>query len=87
MRYHALASDYDGTLATNGRVGDDVRAGLERLRSTGRKIILVTGRRLDDLATVCPDLSTFDVVVAFCAFITKAEAHNIPITATAIFFI
>ncbi|MEP6652274.1 MAG: HAD-IIB family hydrolase [Myxococcales bacterium] len=64
MRFHALATDYDGTLATNGRVGDDVRAGLERLRSTGRKIILVTGRRLDDLQTVCPDLSTFDVVVA-----------------------
>lgn len=64
MRYHALASDYDGTLATHGRIGDDVRAGLERLRATGRKIILVTGRRIEDLQSVCPDLSTFDLVVA-----------------------
>src|SRR5688500_10780065 len=63
MRYHALASDYDGTLAAHGLLPDHVRAGLERLRATGRKIILVTGRRMDDLQSVCPDLSTFDIVV------------------------
>ena len=63
MRYHALACDYDGTIATHGSLLDDTRAALEKLRSTGRKVILVTGRRIDDLHTVCSDLSPFDIVV------------------------
>ena len=54
MRYHALACDYDGTIATHGSLLDDTRAALEKLRSTGRKVILVTGRRIDDLHTVWP---------------------------------
>lgn len=49
MRYYALAADYDGTIAANGRVGAGVTAALERLRASGRRIILITGRCLDDL--------------------------------------
>lgn len=63
MRYHALACDYDGTVATHGSLLEETRTALEKLRSTGRKVILVTGRRIDDLQTVCADLSPFDVVV------------------------
>lgn len=37
---------------------------LERVRSSGRRVILVTGRRLDDLKRVCPRLDVFDAVVA-----------------------
>src|SRR4029450_10624204 len=48
MRYHALACDYDGTLAHNGRVNDETMAALERLRGSGRQLIMVTGRELDD---------------------------------------
>ncbi|MES1209866.1 MAG: HAD-IIB family hydrolase [Pseudomonadota bacterium] len=64
MRYHALACDYDGTLASHGHIDDDTRAALDRLIATGRRLILVTGRRVDDLQTVCPDLSPFALVVA-----------------------
>jgi len=63
-RYHVLASDYDGTLARHGELTDDTRSALERLRATGRKVLMVTGRRVDDLLTVCPDLSPFDCIVA-----------------------
>ena len=37
---------------------------LERLRQAGRKVLLVTGRQLDDLIRVFPRLELFDRVVA-----------------------
>jgi hydroxymethylpyrimidine pyrophosphatase-like HAD family hydrolase len=64
VRYHALASDYDGTLATDGTILEPTRAALVRLRASGRKLLLVTGRRLEDLERVCPDLTLFDSIVA-----------------------
>ncbi|HEU5098063.1 MAG TPA: HAD-IIB family hydrolase [Roseiflexaceae bacterium] len=64
MRYFALATDYDGTLAHDGLVNDETIAALEQLRATGRKLILVTGRELDDLLRVFPRLELFDRVVA-----------------------
>ncbi len=64
MRYLALATDYDGTLASDGRVNEDTLAALERLRNSGRKLILVTGRELDDLLHVFPQIDRFDRVVA-----------------------
>lgn len=64
MRYHLLATDYDGTLATDGRLLDETRDALERLRASARKIVMVTGRQLDDLLRVCPDLGPFEIVVA-----------------------
>ena len=64
MRYHALACDYDGTIAHHGRVDDETIAALGRLRDTGRRLILVTGRQLQDLLAVCPHVELFDRVVA-----------------------
>jgi HAD superfamily hydrolase (TIGR01484 family) len=64
MRYVALASDYDGTLAKDGRVNDATLAALDRLRASGRKLLLVTGRELDDLIRVFPGIHLFDRVVA-----------------------
>src|SRR5215468_3357703 len=64
MRYHALACDYDGTLAHNGRVNDETVAALERLRGSGRRLIMVTGRELDDLRQNFSRLDLFDRVVA-----------------------
>ncbi len=64
MRYLALACDYDGTLAADGRVGDETVAALERLRVSGRKLILVTGRELNDLFSVFSHTQLFDWVVA-----------------------
>ncbi|MBK6603211.1 MAG: HAD family phosphatase [Betaproteobacteria bacterium] len=64
MRYLALVTDYDGTLASDGKVSAETASALERLRQSGRRAILVTGRRLDDLRAVCPYLHLFDYVVA-----------------------
>lgn len=60
----ALATDYDGTLADHGTVSDDAYAALERLKETGRKLIMVTGRELSDLELVFPGFVIFDKVVA-----------------------
>jgi hypothetical protein len=64
MRYLALATDYDGTIAHDGRVDGDTLAALERVRNSGRKLILATGRELDDLQRVFEHLKLFDRVVA-----------------------
>ncbi len=63
MRYHALVCDYDGTLAAHGQVDDATIAGLERVRASRRKLLLVTGRQLPDLMEVFPRLDLFDRVV------------------------
>lgn len=64
MRYLALATDYDGTLATDGHASMDAIATIARLRESGRRAILVTGRRLEELFKVFPELNLFDYVVA-----------------------
>jgi len=65
MIIHALACDYDGTVAADGRMSASTAAVLARVRVSGRKLLLVTGRRLGDLRRVCPDANTiFDAVVA-----------------------
>lgn len=64
MRFMALATDYDGTLASHGRVAEETWEAVRRLRASGRKLILVTGRELDDLHSICPNLEVFDRVVA-----------------------
>jgi HAD superfamily hydrolase (TIGR01484 family) len=64
LRYLALASDYDGTLASDGCVDGATVAALERVRASGRKLILVTGRILGDLDRVLPRIDLFDMVVA-----------------------
>ncbi len=64
MRYLALATDYDGTLAHHGRVDEPTETALRRLKETGRRLIMVTGRELDELKEVCPQLDLFDRVVA-----------------------
>ena len=64
MRYLALATDYDGTIADDGVVDNLTLAALERLRGGARRLILVTGRDLTDLQRVMPRLDLFDLVVA-----------------------
>ena len=64
MRYLALATDYDGVIARDGRPSGTALSAIERLRMSGRRAILITGRRLDNLRESCPNLSLFDYVVA-----------------------
>jgi hydroxymethylpyrimidine pyrophosphatase-like HAD family hydrolase len=64
VRFLALATDYDGTLATEGAVDGETVAALQRLAATGRKLILVTGRQLPDLLRVFPEAPLFHAIVA-----------------------
>jgi HAD superfamily hydrolase (TIGR01484 family) len=64
MNIVCLATDYDGTLAHNGVVDDPTVAALEDFRRSGRKLVLVTGRELPDLAGVFSRFDLFDRVVA-----------------------
>lgn len=59
-----LATDYDGTIATDGTVPSATIEALAALRSRGFALAMVTGRLLDDLASVFTRLDLFDVVVA-----------------------
>lgn len=63
MRYLALCTDYDGTIAHHGRVDDATLDALERLRESGRKLVMVTGREIPDLETVFPRFDLFVVRV------------------------
>src|SRR5438067_2071422 len=77
MRYLVLAADYDGTLAHDGRVDDATWEALRQLRESGRKLFMVTGRELDDLLTVCPQLDRFDAFLRHCEC-AVAVANAVP---------
>jgi hydroxymethylpyrimidine pyrophosphatase-like HAD family hydrolase len=64
MKWQALATDFDGTLATEGVVAMEARLAMARLRAAGARIILVTGRELADFATLDVPLGNFDLIVA-----------------------
>ena len=64
MRYHALAVDYDGTIAHDGVVADATADALQRLKNSGRRLILVTGRELEELLVICPQIQLLERVVA-----------------------
>jgi hydroxymethylpyrimidine pyrophosphatase-like HAD family hydrolase len=64
MQYHVLAVDYDGTLATDGRVDERTIDALHRLRQSGRRLVLVTGRIMEQLRVVFPQIGLCDLVVA-----------------------
>jgi hydroxymethylpyrimidine pyrophosphatase-like HAD family hydrolase len=64
MRYLALATDYDGTLARDGCVDGPTLAALDRVRVSGRRLVLVTGRELPELLGIFPEIGRFDRVVA-----------------------
>lgn len=63
MRYLAFACDYDGTIAHDGFVDPETIASLELAKASGRRLILATGRELEELAEVFPAMGLFDRVV------------------------
>lgn len=64
MKYLALATDYDGTLATDGVVDQETITALFRYQKTGGKLIMATGRIWPDLQQAFPQVNRFDGVVA-----------------------
>jgi HAD superfamily hydrolase (TIGR01484 family) len=63
MHYLTLACDYDGTIAQHGRVDSATVNALERVKLSGRKLLLVTGREIEDLQKVFDRLDLFDLIV------------------------
>lgn len=63
MLYHALATDFDGTLAAAGEVDPVTLRTLEAFRDSGRRLVLVTGRRIEELLAVFARIDLFDCVV------------------------
>src|SRR5687767_13422120 len=64
MRFRVLAADYDGTLAHHGRAKPSTVAALRKLKDSGRKLVLVTGRQLPDIIDAFPEVEMFNRVVA-----------------------
>src|ERR1700722_18953567 len=64
MRYKSLACDFDGTLAENGKISLSTLAALGRLKASGRSLILVTGRLLEDLCQTFAEYAICDRIVA-----------------------
>jgi hypothetical protein len=63
VKYLALATDYDGTIAHDGVVDDATLAALRRTRDSGRKLVLVSGRELEDFFATFPNADLFDRLV------------------------
>ena len=64
MTYEALACDYDGTLAWDGAVAQPTVEALRQLRASGKKLVMVTGRRLEDLLSIFSQTELFERIVA-----------------------
>ena len=62
--YQVLATDYDGTLAHHGVVSPETLGAVARLRAAGKTLVLVTGRELEELKQVFPEIGLCDLVVA-----------------------
>jgi hydroxymethylpyrimidine pyrophosphatase-like HAD family hydrolase len=64
MRYLALATDYDGTLAFDGRVDEPTVEALRRAKAAGLRLVMVTGRELTDLFNTFEYSDLFERIVA-----------------------
>ena len=58
-----LATDFDGTLAHNGTVNAATLQAVQQLKQAGFRLILVTGRELNELMAIFPEISWFDLAV------------------------
>jgi hydroxymethylpyrimidine pyrophosphatase-like HAD family hydrolase len=64
MRFGALATDYDGTIAHDGVVDRPTFEALGRARTAGLRLIMVTGRELPDLLGTFAHPEIFELIVA-----------------------
>ena len=64
MYCRVIACDFDGTGAAEGHMAPEVAAALAQARSEGYVTLLVTGRVLEDIQSMCSDHSVFDAVIA-----------------------
>ena len=64
MYCRAVACDFDGTGAIDGRPTPELYAALAAARRQGIVTVLVTGRVLEDVQRACEELSPVDAVIA-----------------------
>jgi hydroxymethylpyrimidine pyrophosphatase-like HAD family hydrolase len=64
MKFDALATDYDGTIAHHGVVDQATTDALLRAKAAGLRLIMVTGRELADLFNTFAHSDIFDRIVA-----------------------
>ena len=64
MRYLALATDYDETIAVDGRVDEPTLEALRQAKAAGLQLVLVTGRELTDLFNTFEHADLFERIVA-----------------------
>ena len=64
MRYLALATDYDGTIAFDGHVDEPTVEALRRAKAAGLRLVMVTGRELSDLFNTFEHSGLFERIVA-----------------------
>ena len=76
MRYFCLICDYDGTIAHHGRCAPSTIEALKRVRASGRRLVLATGRQLPELQEVFPEYAIFDRIVAENGAILCRPASN-----------
>jgi hydroxymethylpyrimidine pyrophosphatase-like HAD family hydrolase len=77
-RFIALATDYDGTIAQNGRVDPSTLYALRRAQRAGLRLILVTGRILEDLLRVFAHTELFDRIVTENGAVVVDPTHGAP---------
>ncbi|HEX4607936.1 MAG TPA: HAD family hydrolase [Urbifossiella sp.] len=63
MHYQALATDYDGTIAHDGVVDAATLSVLRRVKQSGRRLVLVSGRELEDFLATFAHADLFDRLV------------------------
>ena len=84
MNFDALATDYDGTIAHDGRCDDETVAALRRVRDVGFRLVMVTGRELTDLFNTFDYVDLFDRIVAENgAVLYEPATKSIKVLATA----
>ena len=64
MKLSVIALDYDGTITLDDRLDRSMRDAIADVRRRGIAVMLVTGRRLDDLRRVAGKIDFVDGVVA-----------------------
>ncbi|RYE52176.1 MAG: HAD-IIB family hydrolase, partial [Hyphomicrobiales bacterium] len=63
MHFLGFSVDFDGTIAHDGVVAPGTLQALLALKSSGRRLVLVTGRELVDLVAQFPQYAIFDRLV------------------------
>jgi len=78
--FHAVAVDYDGTLAETDVPDPDGLAALADLRARGINVVLVTGRILAELRQVFPTVDErFDLIVAENGAVVSRDGADRPV--------